>query len=597
MAHDQRVIIKTRGRLQDTGLYEPGYRISSAMVSIKGGNRYISDLNGELTFPVSNTGCYCIDKVSKKGYQLSDLDILMHKQIYTESPLYILLESNEEMQRYRSTIERKIRTNYQNRIYAMQDELEKLRSEGKCSQEELLRLQADIDATWDKAEQYVRKMSERYLLIDYDFEDEFYHKIGILILNGELERADSLLSTKGNTADRITKGIAAQKKVYKYNEETIKICDYKFDIFMQRKELDSAAYYLELKSVLIPENINWRLDAGRFRAFSMNDYDKGHVIIQEALDICLANDDLSEYLPQVYCAQGDLYYDLLNFKDAMACYEAAMRQFLIKNNEHKYLGVFCRKGFVPPMKWALNKPDLMPIYIGMANCLAELSVRGRGYNKKYIGLQGTNYAFDLYWIAIEIGKHTYGIQHESTLNAHYEFAAWQNFIDDVPHARRLCKQLIKLVSNTNDNHIILLKSYLLMGDIYRKAYRYNLAIEYTQKALNIYKSDEDALGYLGVAKSHLQLGKIYFDKKEYEKAIESYLIAIDSASKIYGEKSIKLATIYNDLGHTYGTIKDKTNALYYLNKAYELRLLHLGENNRYTNDTRYKINSVKHTKK
>ena len=108
----QQAIVKTHGRLQDDGSVKAGSPIPDALVEIKDGAKILSDEQGELSFSISTSKGYCLSKVSKEGYTLSDWDIISRQQQYSETPVDILLESIEEQKTYRRNIERKVRRNY-----------------------------------------------------------------------------------------------------------------------------------------------------------------------------------------------------------------------------------------------------------------------------------------------------------------------------------------------------------------------------------------------------------------------------------------------------------------------------------------------------
>ena len=90
------------------------------------------------------------------------------------------------------------------------------------------------------------------------------------------------------------------------------------------------------------------------------------------------------------------------------------------------------------------------------------------------------------------------------------------------------------------------------------------------------------------------LGSIHFEKKEFSLAIDYYTAAIESKSKKYGENSIKMATLYNNIGFVYGNYGYKEKALVFLEKSYDLRLLYLGEDNY---DTRISKENIEYVKK
>ena len=96
----QYAIVKTHGRLQDDGSVKAGCHIPDALVELKDGAKIFSDEQGELSFSISVSDGYCLSKVSKEGYILSDWDIISRQQQYSETPVDILLESMEELKAY-----------------------------------------------------------------------------------------------------------------------------------------------------------------------------------------------------------------------------------------------------------------------------------------------------------------------------------------------------------------------------------------------------------------------------------------------------------------------------------------------------------------
>lgn len=590
-AQVQRGVVKTPGRLQEDGSCKPGNPVPEATISIKDGNDYLTDSKGEFAFSVPEAGIYRVSQVTKVGYQLTDHDVVTHDHQYTDVPLYILLESDSELQNYRRTIERKVRTNYQNKIYLMQDQLEALRREGKSSQEELSRLQMKIDEAWDKAEQYVREMADRYLRIDYDFEDDFYREIGHLILNGELERADSMLRVKGSIVERIEKGLTYKRAVARYNEETVKLCDYKCEVFSQLNKRDSVALYLELKASLDIENIDWQFDVIKHRAFVMFDSETALKRLSLLLDMCFSNNKMSCHIPQVYCLRGDIFREIQKLEDAMMSYEDALCYYLQYHNESKYLATFQKDGFVPDrMKWIGTRPELIPIYTGMANCLALLSNRGVGYNKKYIGLKGTNYAFDLYWLSMMISEQFFGKNDYRTAQAYYEYASWQCFLGDLRATKTFCDKIITSMSNQDSP--LVASAYLLMGEAASKKGKHKLALRYAEQAIDEYRSLDNDVELKDLYELQELLGDISLNRKQYDQSIEYYLSALNAIHAKFGEHSTKMIELYRKIGNSYAKSGNIEKALLYFNQCDDLCSKLIGEDSRITYLAKYYIGSV-----
>lgn len=87
-----------------------------------------------------------------------------------------------------------------------------------------------------------------------------------------------------------------------------------------------------------------------------------------------------------------------------------------------------------------------------------------------------------------------------------------------------------------------------IGDIFRvKDKHFYAAYIFIKGALRIRKQ---LLGdcHADIAQSHNNLGAIYYDKKDYKKALDEYTISLKIRQKIFGEKSEDIATSYYNIG-------------------------------------------------
>ena len=286
MAQTQRVVVKTPGRQQDDGSITKGQRIAEAYVTVQGGNTYESDTNGELRMGKPSAGKYRFSGVRKEGYELADADFLMRDHNYSaENTLYINMDSGDELRALTRKVENKVRRNYMAQLQAKTDEIERLRAEGKTTREELLRMQAEIDAAWDNFEKMVEEKAREYLTIDFDLTDDFKSEISYYIINGELQKADSMLATRGDLDERITRNIRLREQTEKEIVSLAEECYYKHDICSQRFECDSAAYWLERRTELDPENVEWINDAADYIYLRIGDYNRALEYLNKALKI------------------------------------------------------------------------------------------------------------------------------------------------------------------------------------------------------------------------------------------------------------------------------------------------------------------------
>ncbi len=79
---------------------------------------------------------------------------------------------------------------------------------------------------------------------------------------------------------------------------------------------------------------------------------------------------------------------------------------------------------------------------------------------------------------------------------------------------------------------------------------------------------------------------------KYEKAIENYEQALEINLIIYGQESIKVAIIWNNLGNTWGKIGDYKKAYNYFQMSFNILKKELGDNHSYTIKTKQNLNVI-----
>ena len=139
-------------------------------------------------------------------------------------------------------------------------------------------------------------------------------------------------------------------------------------------------------------------------------------------------------------------------------------------------------------------------------------------------------------------------------------------------------------------------AYNSIASIYYHSFQYDLALEYTSKALTICST------YLGedhpdVANTYNNIGNIYFRKSEYSQAIDAYNKTIDVRKKIFTEDHIDVASGYNNLGNVYYKLDDYQNAKSYYTKTLKIRQKALGEDHDSVADVYNNLSMVYQKKK
>ena len=109
-AQTQQGYVKTKGRMVN-GQLVPGQGLKGATVSIKGRTAVlVNSEDGSFSFHVPEAQFH-LDSVSKKGYQLVDMDICPKTYKLSPNPLYIVMETPEQQLQDKLNAERKIRRN------------------------------------------------------------------------------------------------------------------------------------------------------------------------------------------------------------------------------------------------------------------------------------------------------------------------------------------------------------------------------------------------------------------------------------------------------------------------------------------------------
>ncbi len=111
-------------------------------------------------------------------------------------------------------------------------------------------------------------------------------------------------------------------------------------------------------------------------------------------------------------------------------------------------------------------------------------------------------------------------------------------------------------------------SYTNLGVVAGDELNLDLAEEYANKVLLIYQEQKDTLN---IAMGLINLSSIYYDKKDYEKAKNSYFQAFKSVKDLKSERAIKVKeyALYN-LAYTNEHLGDFENAYFFLEEATNL---------------------------
>ena len=478
----------------------------NALVTKKGG-KFSFSLQGK-----KQGDAFKVSRIQKKGYTLVDKHITGRKYSYSASvSIEIVMVSDKQLAADTKLIEdkayAKAKKNYDARIA----ELERQLAEKTISEHTYYAERERLTNDYDSYIQLIGEMAERYAMTDYKGLSDLNREIMECIENAELERADSLINSKGDF-DKREQELRAQME---FNEATAELLakshqdaefklndlaqDYynKYTILATDYQNDSAAYFLKKRADLDPTNEKWQQDAGYFFQNFLADYELAMKYYQTGLNQAIAQyGEQSEKTADYYDDIGSIYDFQRDFNQALTYYQKALAiRESVLGTEH---------------------PDVAE----------SLDVIGYIYY-----CQGNHtQAFEHFQKALDIRERALGLEDPDVAESYY--------------------------------HI---------GNYYSDRDSFALALEYHQKALAI---RERSLGTEDpeVAESYNSIGGVYYAQGDYTKALEYTQKALAIREKVFGLNHPSVAASYENIGRLYFKMEDRTKCVEYLTKAHNIYL-------------------------
>lgn len=297
--------------------------LSDVMIRQRGDyNPVLSDADGgfEMTMAGLNVGdAFYLSSVSKSGYELADNRTIGRAFVFSpdvkiEIVMLNLKEKEEDMQRISDIAYQRAEATYAGRLA----ELEKKLKEKNITEEIFRKQLQELQYWYEKYESLIKDMAERYASTDYATIDSLNAAVNMAIEDGDLGRADSLISSVGSLEKLVDENKEAElsaRKRLKLGEKMAanasadldaiygdknRIGDLlysKYNICLSRTETDSAAYYMRIRAELDTANVEWQLMAGTFISDYLAEYDNAMAYYKRAL--CNALEQYDETHPYV----------------------------------------------------------------------------------------------------------------------------------------------------------------------------------------------------------------------------------------------------------------------------------------------------------
>ena len=651
-AQMQQGYVKTKGRLASNGTRIAGTRLSGAMVSVRGGNAVTSGSNGTFSLSLSNSSYY-LQNVQKQGYVLTDPDVLSKQYAYSKNPLVLVLETPGQQTDDRLAAERKIRRKLEDLLRQKEDEIDAQREQNKLTEEQYRRLLQELNDQQESNTNLINEMAERYSKIDFDDLDEFNLRISNLILDGKLAEADSLLNTKGDIHNRgaqlrlhqeanaqaeeeLKK---SQKKLEKSKaqaqrelEDLAQDCYTKSEIFKMQHLTDSAVHYLEFRSNLNPDNINWLYDLGQYVQVYVADNRRALAVYEKALQKVVSRDgdksldvaviynnmakvyeDLGKYAeavdydmkaleieeeifgechPSISTSNnnlGHVYTTMGKYEEALACHEKSFSCIQGSPSDSvRYLiniaGVYLYKGEYKTAEHYYTEA------LGIAAHIEENSERhfAACYSglASLLGKAGRHQdAIDYSEKALDLRKKIFGDNHPEVALSYNNIGSTYSEMGRYKEAQEYLLAALKIEQEcygdwhpqTAYTHTNIGFAYSQLGDYEKAMEHYNMALE-TDKAY--YGKNHQRVGT-----DLINIGAVYMNKKDYSHALDYYFEALDVYKSVVGEKNPYVGNCYNNIGHVYNETGEYEKAIEYLKKSLEIDLAVYGPDNKHTATT------------
>ena len=315
-----------------------------------GHNAVVSDSAGKFEFVMPDITVgqpFYLSYIRKSGYELADNGTIGRAFTYSpEVPIEIVmvdLKAKEvDVMRITENAYARAEKEYSKKLSELEAGLEAKTVSEESFREQLRQLQE----SFEKYESLIGNMAERYASTDYADINSLNASINIAIEAGDLERADSLLSTVGSLErlveenrsamtsaherQRVGRKLVAEAEedIRKIESDRARLGDLlysKYSVCLSRFDNDSAAHYILLRADLDTTNAEWQLDAGSFLFEYKADYKYSESLFQRALRNSL--EKYGEYQPAVarsYNNIGGVYYAQGDYSRALEMHEQAL---------------------------------------------------------------------------------------------------------------------------------------------------------------------------------------------------------------------------------------------------------------------------------
>ena len=213
-AQTQEGVVRTSGTAK-----KKGDVLQGVILRPIGGNDVMSQVDGRFSMilqqHLSEGESFQLAKVYKNGYEPIDKNLLNRQFVYSKSaPIEIVLISTKQLIKTKANIETKARKNAEKRCRKQMSDLKKHLDAQQISTSYYQKKTQKLEEQMKTFEVLIAAMADHYARTDYNKLDSLNAAINECIVNGELEKADSLINTKGDVKIRANENIIKGKRLH-----------------------------------------------------------------------------------------------------------------------------------------------------------------------------------------------------------------------------------------------------------------------------------------------------------------------------------------------------------------------------------------------
>ena len=457
---------------------------------------------------------FSLSAVFKPGYALYDNNL--QRVFSPETPIEIILKDlskeAKDQERFARNMFKGSEARYKEKIAALDKQLK----EGEITEDKYRRQLQEYQALFDKYQSQIDMIAKRYAGLDYENIDPLTEAINVALSNGDFQLADSLLNSapsidaqarkiidarsaideKIQFGTRIVEEGEKEKETNRKDAERMAELSYaKCVSFLNEFQTDSAAYYLEIRAELMPENAAVQNEAGTFVADYLADYGKALDYYNRALAI--SREQHGEEHPDVVKSYNNIgsVYDTRGESDrALEYYGKALKISQKINGEwHRDVAAILNN-------MGLTYSSLGDYPRALEYYEKSLTIRRKllSDNHPDVALScnniGSVYSFqeeyakalEYYEEALKTYRRIYGEDHSDIAlcynNIGYVYSSWGDYSRALKYYGKSLKIRQKIFG---EEHPYVATSYYNIGSVYEWSGDYPLALEYLEKALKI----------------------------------------------------------------------------------------------------------------